>query len=340
MFSELRTDRLVVRRPDAGDADALFARRNDPAVAEFQAWALPYERARVEEIIAEVTAAAEPTDGRWWMATVCLLDGEIIGDLAVRLTWEGRSAEIGFTFARGHWGHGYALEATEAMVGWLFTRRGVSRVHAMAHPDNQASMMLLERLGMLYEGRTRNSYWVGDECTDDVLYGMTRDDWVAWQNRPRDPAKTVDLVEVTSENWRAVEKLATHHSQRHLVAPVVHSFGDALFVAPHDGKEVTPWLRAVRADGELVGFMMVALVDGLPPYLWRLLVDRRHQRRGIGDRIIDLLIEECGEWGAGHLDVSWSDERGSPRPFYERRGFVPTGKVQDGEIEARLVLTG
>ena len=61
-----------------------------------------------------MTAAAEPVDGQWWMATVCLLDGEIIGDLAVRLTWGGRSAEIGFTFASQHWGRGYALEAAEA----------------------------------------------------------------------------------------------------------------------------------------------------------------------------------------------------------------------------------
>jgi diamine N-acetyltransferase len=122
------------------------------------------------------------------------------------------------------------------------------------------------------------------------------------------------------------------------VATVEQSFADALFAEPHEGKEVTPWLRAVRADGDLVGFVMVALIDGRPPYLWRLLVDRMHQRRGLGDRILDRLIEQCREWGAEQLYVSWGEGRGSPRPFYERRGFVPTGKIEDGETEAVLQL--
>ncbi len=338
MFTMLRTGRLVVRPPEHGDADALHARRNDPEVAELQAWTLPVERESVEQILDQAAALDGPTDGQWWMATVCLHDGEIIGDLAVRTSWEGKSAEIGFTLARAHWGHGYALEASGELVRWLFEEQGATRVHAMAHPDNHASTMLLERLGMLYEGRTRSSFWVGDECTDDVLYGMTRQDWTAWQDRPRNPATNVEFVEITPENSRAVEELATHYSQRRFVATVEQSFSDALFPRPHEGKEVTPWLRAVRADGELAGFVMVALVEGQPPYLWRLLVDRTHQRRGLGDRVIDLLIDQCRVWDADRLDVSWGEGRGSPQPFYERRGFVPTGKIEDGETEARLAL--
>lgn len=339
MFTALRTQRLVLRTPGPGDVDALHARRNDPEVAEFQAWALPFERERAAQVLDDVTAVDGPTDGRWWMATVCLHDGEIVGDLAVRNSWEGRSAEIGFTFARRHWGHGYALEAAEGLVRWLFEDQGVTRVHAMAHPDNHASTMLLERLGMLYEGRTRSSFWVGGECTDDVLYGMTQEDWAVWQSRPRHPATTVELVEITPDLARSVEKLATHQSQRRFVATVEQSFADAMFAEPHEGADVDPWLRAVRADGELVGFTMVALVEDHPPYLWRLLVDRTHQRRGLGDRVIDLLVEQCRRWGADRLDVSWGEGRGSPRTFYERRGFVPTGKIEDGETEARLVIT-
>nr|MBA3400113.1 GNAT family N-acetyltransferase [Acidimicrobiia bacterium] len=34
----------------------------------------------------------------------------------------------------------------------------------------------------------------------------------------------------------------------------------------------------------------------------------------------------------------WVDGPGSPRRFYEQLGFVPTGEIVDGEIEARLPL--
>ena len=74
------------------------------------------------------------------------------------------------------------------------------------------------------------------------------------------------------------------------------------------------------------------------PYLWRLLIDRRHQRRRIGDRALDLLVERLRAEGHRSLLVSWHPGEGGPEPFYLRRGFVPTGVVEDGEIEARLEL--
>ncbi|MEM8708047.1 MAG: GNAT family N-acetyltransferase, partial [Actinomycetota bacterium] len=66
--------------------------------------------------------------------------------------------------------------------------------------------------------------------------------------------------------------------------------------------------------------------------------DRRHQRRGIGDRVLDLVIEQCRAWNAASLLVSYVEDIGGPEPFYRRRGFVPTGEIIDGEIEARLML--
>ncbi len=97
-------------------------------------------------------------------------------------------------------------------------------------------------------------------------------------------------------------------------------------------------MRAIEADGELAGFVMVALTtEAHPePFLWRLSVDRMHQRRGIGDVALDLVIEELRSMGDTALLTSWVDGHGSPRPFYERRGFVDTGVLVDGEIEARL----
>ena len=96
----------------------------------------------------------------------------------------------------------------------------------------------------------------------------------------------------------------------------------------------------MAADGDLVGFVMLAEPTEVhpEPYLWRLLVDRLHQRRGIGERILDLLVDQCRAWGVDTLMTSWVDGVGSPRGFYERNGFVPTGEIIDGEVEARRTL--
>ena len=94
------------------------------------------------------------------------------------------------------------------------------------------------------------------------------------------------------------------------------------------------------ADGQLAGFVMVSLAtqEFGEPHLWRFLIDRMHQRRGIGARALELVIEQCRAWGDTSLLVSWIPGRGTPAPMYLSRGFVPTGVVDDGEIEARLQL--
>lgn len=333
IFEPIVTRRLILQPPHIGDAEALWVRRNHPQVARYQTWQLPYPRERAEALLAEMSRRDGPVVDDWWMVTVCdRTGGAIVADLVVKLEWEGRSAEIGYTFHPDHWGRGLAVEATEALVRWLFETVGVSRISGMLHPDNPASAMVLERVGMIFEGHTRCSFWVGDDNSDDWLYGMTRDDWVRWVDRPRQPPHVVELIEIGRDNHRDVARLVTHHSQTRFVAPVTVSYGDALFSA------TGAWMRAVIADGEPVGFVMVAFADGQDPHLWRLLVERLHQRRGIGRRVVEMVIAECRLRGAKGIVVRWVPGKGSPEPFFRALGFEPTGEMDGLEVGARLPL--
>ncbi len=292
-------------------------------------------------MVTEISAMGGPADGEWWMLAVANPNtDEVLGDLALYLSNDGRSAEIGYTFGSNHWGSGYAVEAVEALVAQLFEVFGVTRVSAMLHPDNRPSAMVLERNGFLFEGRTRLSYWTGDENTDDLIYGLTREDWEAWRDRKSAAPDEVGLVEVTNANFAAVYALQTHHSQRSFVAPMPKSLSQAL-VAPTDPENpAIPWYRAIEADGVAVGFVMVAMPTPKDPepFLWRLLVDRLHQRRGIASIALDLVEAEMRVFGHPILLTSWVPGRGSPEAFYLGRGFEPTGEVDHGEIVGRKVL--
>lgn len=341
MFAPIRTKRLLVRAVRPDDVEALHARRNHPEVARYEAWELPYTRESAQSAIDDALDAGTPLPERWWTATIADHDDrEIYGDLVVHLTWAGRCAEVGYTLDRQHWGNGYATEALEALVEWLFTEHPVTRVFGMLHPDNPASARVLERVGMLFEGHTRLSFWVGDDNSDDHIYGMTRDDWETWRQRPRTGPATVELVELDGGNNHEAWRLRTHKTQEAFVSPMPQSFADALFPAGDEGETLVPWLRGVRADGDMVAFVMLAepSPQNPEPYLWRLLVDRLHQRRGVGTRILDLVVDQCRAWRASTLLTSWSEGRGSPRPFYLRYGFEPTGRIVDDETEARLIL--
>ena len=340
-FDPIRTDRLLLRHMEPDDAQSLATRRSDPEVARYLTWALPFPLRRAEEMVAELAEMEGPENEKWWMAAVEIgATGAVIGEVVVHLTWKGRCAEVGYTFAPEQWGKGYATEAATAVVDYLFEQPGITRVFGMLHPDNTASARVLERVGMLFEGHTRNSFWVGDENSDDWIYGMTPEDHRAWVDRPLDSPRSVTWVPVDQSNEAAVYKLKTHWTQREFVAPMEWSFTDALFPEIVEGVPLEPWMRAVYADDDLAGFVMLARVtDAHPePYLWRLLVDRLHQRRGIGSRILDLVVEQCRRWEADTLLTSWVPGLGTPEPFYLSYGFEPTGEVVDGEIEARLTL--
>lgn len=104
-------------------------------------------------------------------------------------------------------------------------------------------------------------------------------------------------------------------------------------------------------DGDvMVGFTMIS--DGIPEdvleadatlmgpfYLWRLLIDERHQRRGYGTATLDAVVEYVRARHATALLTSYTAGDGSPGPFYERYGFVPTGDIVEDEVVLRLDLT-
>ena len=105
-----------------------------------------------------------------------------------------------------------------------------------------------------------------------------------------------------------------------------------------------PWYRAIYAADEPVGFVMLSW-DVVPrpgilgPYfLWRLLIDERHQRRGYGQQALRQAIDLVRADGAKELLTGYQPADDGPWPFYQRLGFEPTGDVEDGEIVLRLTL--
>lgn len=335
----MRTERLLLRlmRPD--DAATHAAYRNDPEIARHQLWELPYPVEKARASLAEQQDRDDIALGEWTTLAV-ELDGTVIGDVVTQVHETGGVAEVGYTLARAFHGHGYATEAALALVTDLVDRIGVQRVYGELDPSNVASQRVLERIGLVMESITRKSFLWRGEWTDNMSYAATAEEWRAWRDRPTDPPAELRLVPLTEESHRAYGRLETHYSEQRFVAPMWQSYADALFPEIVDGAPVVPRMYGVEADGEPAAFVMIAERTGAhpEPFLWRLLVDRRHQRRGIGGRALDLLEHQLRSEGCTSLLTSWHVGPGGPQPFYLARGFTETGQVVDGEVEARVSL--
>ena len=75
-----------------------------------------------------------------------------------------------------------------------------------------------------------------------------------------------------------------------------------------------------------------------PYYLWRLLIDARHQGRGLGRAVLAHVAGLVRADGGTELLTSHQPDEDGPGPFYEKLGFRPTGEIDDGEVVVRLVL--
>ncbi|MDI9887132.1 GNAT family N-acetyltransferase [Streptomyces sp. HNM0645] len=148
----------------------------------------------------------------------------------------------------------------------------------------------------------------------------------------------VHLREITDDNREAVRSLRVRRDQKQFVASVSKSLKEAAKTP-----EANPWYRAVYRDEEPVGFVMLAWKPPTGPYrgrhfLWRLLVDKRYQKRGIGREALTQIADLVRADGATELLTSYEPGEGEPWPFYRKFGFEPTGEIDDGEIVLRLAF--
>ena len=350
-FEPTSTKRLLLRPVRNSDAAALVSRRNQPEVAALQDWTTPYSTEAAMQMITALEKMEGPMDNQWWMLSIANPDDNLVyGDLALKLEWSGRAAVVGYNLAREYWGQGYATEALNGLIDWLFDEQCVTRIGASLHPENLRSAKVLERCGFDFEGHTRNSFWSDDENSDDWLYGLTPDLRGDWNNRPTFKPNKVQLIEPYPTGLRHVIALQPHQSQKHLVTPIAASLAQVA-VPPFEESDadqsgslqrVKLWPRVIHADDEPVGFVMLERPTKAnpEPYLWRLIIDRRHQGRGIGWQVLELITDQIKKWECDSLLVAWFEGYGSPGPFYKRFGFKPTGEIDHGETIARLNLSG
>lgn len=145
----------------------------------------------------------------------------------------------------------------------------------------------------------------------------------------------VALRATTAENREAVVALRVAPSQKAFIPEVEESLNEA-----RDTPEGNPWYRAMYADDQPVGFVRLSWnVSPDPPriigswFLWRLLIDERHQRRGHGREAVRLVADVARDHGASELLTSHALGVGSPAPFYRQVRFVPTGAHDEsGEV--------
>lgn len=164
-FRELRTERLVLRRSQPRDAEAISAYRSDPEVHRHQGWARTdpdHVRQEIEEMLRRT-----PGEPGWVQFTLeTLSDTRLVGDvgLSPRVDEPG-VVMVGYTIAPTEQGRGYATEAMQALVTYALDDLGADLVRAYADAENVASVRVAEKVGLAvverFEATDEDGTWHG-----------------------------------------------------------------------------------------------------------------------------------------------------------------------------------
>lgn len=152
MKARVQSDRLILRPFEPSDAKAAFGWLGDPVVMQFTP-------AGPDKSIAETRARLvgyENHQKAHGFSKWLILErdsGVAIGDSGLLVLQDYGWVDLGFRFAQPYWGKGLATEVASAWVRTAFEELGVSRLGAFVHPENVASIRVLEKVGFRAERR-------------------------------------------------------------------------------------------------------------------------------------------------------------------------------------------
>jgi ribosomal-protein-alanine N-acetyltransferase len=172
----LTTDRLVLRQFRVEDTDAMHEYFSNPDAMRY--WHQPVHTKRIEtERAVRNYIDCTPSYYRFW----AVADAETDRCLGLVTYYDGhirsKRVNIGYLIDPACQRQGIATEAVSAMLDFCFGELGLHRAQAFMHPDNAASIALVEKLGFCREGLLRDHLHTGDSWRDDVLYGLLGREW-------------------------------------------------------------------------------------------------------------------------------------------------------------------
>ena len=143
----LETDHLLLRAWRKEDADAWFSVLQEPDLLKYFTDPRPPTRRMADRYIEHHLEHWNVFGYGHWVVTT-RGDERIVGWTGLEYVPELEQTELAYLLSRSVWGRGYATEAGRAAVRFGFGNAGVQELIGLVHPENAASVRVLEKCGM------------------------------------------------------------------------------------------------------------------------------------------------------------------------------------------------
>ncbi|MDH6197520.1 diamine N-acetyltransferase [Mycobacterium frederiksbergense] len=136
----------------------------------------------------------------------------------------------------------------------------------------------------------------------------------------------MQLEDLHQDNWEEVAELEVADDQRGFMASNLYSIAQSRFLPGF-------FTKAVVSENRIVGFAMYGPdPDDGHIWLYRLMIDRHHQRRGLGRAALGRILQHVhADLHAPVLRLGVRPDNSAAKTLYESVGFRSTGQSIDDE---------
>ena len=150
MKTILETDRLLIREFVEEDAEAFFSFNGDSEVMRHTGEPPSTSVNQVRQMIRVYPDYRTHGYGRW--AVVHKPDGLVVGFNGLKYLEDLCEVDLGYRLRVDYWGRGIATESSLEIVRYGFETLRLERIIGLVLPANTASIRVLEKVGMRYDG--------------------------------------------------------------------------------------------------------------------------------------------------------------------------------------------
>jgi len=172
---ELASDIVRIRKWTYGDLECIEAAGTDPEIP--QGTTIPTDHTDGEGRAFIERAWSRNDDGQALAVAIATADSdEAVGHIYLGLTRVKRQCRLGYWLIPEARRLGYGASAVGLISRWLLNETDIYRVVAEVHPENVASIRLLENCGYTLEGTLRSWLWIEGVAHDALQYSLIRTD--------------------------------------------------------------------------------------------------------------------------------------------------------------------
>lgn len=142
----LETERTFLKEFDPSDDQDCFELNNDPEVMKYTGDSVFESIEETREFLKAYPDYQQNGFGRW--KVIVKETGQMIGWCGLKK--HDTFIDLGYRFKQSEWRKGYATETALACIKYGFEHLDMKEIVGRAHPENVASIRVLEKVGMKY----------------------------------------------------------------------------------------------------------------------------------------------------------------------------------------------